>query len=145
MWAAKRGAAREDGARDGDRDAAPLQRAARALGVPADAALRAALLAAAAAGVASDPAFATRVRAALGAGTDQRAEAPATADAAPPPASSARRGARPAPRLVPIARVEQAVLDPFGPPDPLYLYRLYGAAQLPAALAQYSYATLKEA
>ena len=98
------------------------------------------------------PAFAACVRAGLGAGVgsggaedDAATGALPISEQAAQPILATKRGARPTPRLVPIARVEQAVLDPFGPPDPLYLLRLYGAAQLPIALAQYSYASLKEA
>jgi hypothetical protein len=123
------------------RGEAALRQAAAALGVPADVVLCAALLRAAAEAVTSDAAFAARVRAAL-AGSAENAERSVSAAAR---VSAASHGTPAAPRLVPIARVEHAVLDPFGPPDPLYLYRLYGEAQLPTALTQYSYASLKEA
>jgi hypothetical protein len=106
-----------------------IQRAASALGVAADQRLARVLLAAAAEEVERSPAFAERVRALLSPTVDQ---------AAVPPA--ARRT-----RLLPVSRITEAELDPFAPPDPRYLLRLYGAAQLPAALAEYSYVMLRAA
>jgi hypothetical protein len=47
--------------------------------------------------------------------------------------------------LVPIGSVEHYKHDPYAPLDPNYLYQVYGAAQLRAALSRYSLATLKEA
>jgi hypothetical protein len=47
--------------------------------------------------------------------------------------------------LVPVGRVEGHEFDPYAPLDPGYLYQLYGAHQLRAALSRYSLVKLKEA
>lgn len=46
--------------------------------------------------------------------------------------------------LIPITVIKDAVLDPFAPPDPYFLNRLYGPSQLFAALARYSLPVLKK-
>ncbi len=45
--------------------------------------------------------------------------------------------------LVPIAIIKDYVADPWAPPDPYFLNRLYGPAQLYAALNRYNLPTLK--
>ncbi|MBF6590990.1 MAG: hypothetical protein IVW57_10750 [Ktedonobacterales bacterium] len=112
------------------RERAALRGAGAALGLEDERLLAVALLDVAAEEVRRGGEFAARVRAAY---ATAQAE---TTRAARPDASA---------RLVPIARVSDAELDPFAPLDPGYLLRLYGAAQLPRALAHYSHATLKEA
>lgn len=117
--------------------ASALRRAAAALGVAESARLADSLLAVAAEAVERDLAFAARVRSLL--------TADSTAHGAQAGAATKPTKPTDSPRLVPLARISDAVLDPFGPPDPVYLYRLYGAEQLPTALAQYAYASLREA
>ncbi|MBF6591367.1 MAG: hypothetical protein IVW57_12690 [Ktedonobacterales bacterium] len=64
----------------------------------------------------------------------------------PQPASASRPGApRPEPQLIPLVPVLETDLDLSGPLDPYLLYRVYGGAQLWAALERYPLATLKEA
>ncbi len=47
------------------------------------------------------------------------------------------------PPLVPIRRIEGYRADPFSPPDPLFLTRLYGDHQLDRALQDYTLDFLK--
>jgi|SRR5579872_89378 len=61
------------------------------------------------------------------------------------PKASKARTSRPATKLVPIAHIDDAVVDPYAPPDPNFLLRLYGPAQLRAALEDYTLDKLKEA
>lgn len=106
----------------------PRRRAAEALGVAPDAALQRALLETAAEEVERSSAFAERVRARV-TPTSRVLRPSIHAEAEP---------------LVPRSRIADAQLDPYGPPDPHYLARLYGLDQLPLALAAYSYASLRE-
>lgn len=46
-------------------------------------------------------------------------------------------------RLTPIGQVDEALLDPYAPPNPFALQRLYGDAQLALALERYSLTALK--
>jgi hypothetical protein len=48
-------------------------------------------------------------------------------------------------KLTPVGTVDEALLDPYGPPNPFALQRLYGDEQLPLALARYTPAKLREA
>jgi hypothetical protein len=48
-------------------------------------------------------------------------------------------------KLVPIGKVEGYEFNPFGPIDPEYLFKVYGADQLPLALEDYTLVRLKEA
>lgn len=61
------------------------------------------------------------------------------------PAPSGSRQSKELPPLVPIRRIEGAhKLDPFLPPDPAYLVRLYGRNQLERALQDYTVESLKQ-
>lgn len=48
-------------------------------------------------------------------------------------------------KLTPIGTVDEALLDPYAPPNPFALQQLYGNEQLPLALGRYSLTKLKEA
>ncbi len=48
-------------------------------------------------------------------------------------------------KLTPIGTVDDALLDPYGPPNPFALQQLYGDEQLPLALGRYTPAKLKDA
>jgi hypothetical protein len=50
-----------------------------------------------------------------------------------------------APMLIPIASLEEIQFDPYAPPNPYLLLRLYGPEQLRAALRVYTLAKLKQA
>lgn len=51
----------------------------------------------------------------------------------------------PEPPLVPIRKVDGRDPDPSAPPDPYFLYELYGSEQLPRALGRYRAAPLQHA
>lgn len=48
-------------------------------------------------------------------------------------------------KLTPVGTVDEALLDPYGPPNPFALQQLYGNEQLALALARYTPAKLKDA
>ncbi len=66
------------------------------------------------------------------------------ADAAAQRAAKAGSAKQELPPLVPIRRIEGYRADPFSPPDPHFLTRLYGSHQLDRALQDYTLAKLKE-
>jgi hypothetical protein len=64
------------------------------------------------------------------------------------PPSRPRKEKNSLPKLVPIVPPESLPrhhIDPYGPPDPVFLYKLYGKDQLRLALEVFSLALLKEA
>jgi hypothetical protein len=96
-----------------------------------------ALAEAALAEIAHNPAFADRVRAGYASlPPPRRSGTPKDGDAKDRDAWKVR--------LTPIGQVDEALLDPYAPPNPFALQRLYGDAQLPLALDRYSLTALKE-
>ena len=59
--------------------------------------------------------------------------------------SGRRQGQRRNDELVPIGTVNEALLDPYAPPNPWALQQLFGSEQLATVLNRYSPAKLKEA
>ena len=82
-----------------------------------------------------DPGFANRVRAIYQELVDLKAARP----------SRPRKSVSDEVELVPLIKIEGRRIDPFGPLDPYFLFEVYGAAQLRAALSGYPLARLKEA
>lgn len=59
---------------------------------------------------------------------------------------SSRRGNGPNRiKLIPVGSVDEALLDPYAPPNPFVLQQLYGNEQLSLALERYTLTKLKEA
>lgn len=106
-----------------------LEQAAQLIGASDSARLRTALLAAAAEELTRSPAFIGRVRALYNAAVPMR------------PSRSPSKWEQ----LMPINPTGDEHLDLFAPPDPYWILRVYGAAQLPIALHMFPLTTLKEA
>lgn len=63
---------------------------------------------------------------------------------APAPRKAAPAGDKRKIRLTPVGVVDESELDPYGPPNPFALQKLYGNDQLRLALERYSLTALKE-
>lgn len=89
-----------------------------------------------------NPAFIERVHAVYDGLVEVKSQS-ATAHKSSSPTSSKTAAKDTKPPLVPIAIIKDHVLDPWAPPDPYYLNRLFGPEQLYAALDRYNLPTLK--
>jgi hypothetical protein len=106
-----------------------LRQTAKILGVTDTARLRTALLCAAADEITRSSAFRSQV--------SELYQAVASTPVPPPVAKWAQ--------LVPLNPNADESIDLFAPPDPYWILRVYGAAQLPQALEMFPLSSLKEA